>query len=339
MFHTLAEAIAKKNEHDIVIAEDISSSGQKRFIVASAEALKARYLPITQPHWYECLLENKPSRIFLDVESGSFVDIASLLESLKKAISHKFNVEPRLEVLDSCSPTKFSWHIICTNVFLKNVYHVGAFVRRFWLATEIDAIDTVVYTKNRMFRICGSSKFGSNRVLKNSNDWHTLLVQAPCKEWFACAEIDGLEPVSCSIHPSKMFYFDGDNWHRNSHGGGGVPIQTQCPLLEPVINFIDGICGNNVYKHKTTMTDGGFMMISTKSKDCAIAARQHRGNNIWFGIDCIKRKVYQKCHDSDCKGKCHEINVPEGMWSQWNDQWSANLSSPNNENTLYNMVD
>jgi hypothetical protein len=87
------------------------------------------------------------------------------------------------------------------------------------------------------------------------------------------------------------------------------------------------------------MTAQGYMMVSTKSRVCAIAERQHRGNNIWFGIDCVRQKVYQKCHDEDCKGKQHEIEVPESLWFKWNHQWSSYLSTQNNENTLYNIPD
>ena len=298
------------------------------------------YADIAQPHWYECLLENRPSRIFLDIESFVPVDLDSLLVSLRESIVHKFNVEPNIEVLDSCSATKFSWHIICTNVFLKNVYHVGAFVRRFWLATEIDAIDTAVYTKNRMFRICGSTKFGSTRILKSKKPWYDLLVQSSTDFNYECLEIDQSEPVSTSAHPSQLFFEHGGEWKRISTSTStDVPVQTHCPMLEPVLKYINDNCGGNVYRHKTSMTSGGFVMVSTKSKECAIAGRCHKGNNIWFGIDCIRRKIYQKCHDAECKGKRHEILVPNHLWHSWNDQWSAYLSTQNNENTLYNMVD
>lgn len=192
-----------------------------------------------------------------------------------------------------------------------------------------------------MFRVCGSSKFGSTRVLRGNRPWQELLVQsgppAPC---FECLEIDESEPVSCSSPPSQIFYLSGGQWHDNRGSNSNtVATRTYCPMLEPVLNYIDKQYGGNLCRHTTSMTSQGSLMVSAKSKQCAIAKRTHKGNNIWFYIDCVQCRVFQKCYDEECKGQKHELQVPPSVWSLWSDNWSMLLSTPKNENTLYNMAD
>ena len=61
----------------------------------------------------------------------------------------------------------------------KNVYHVGAFLRRLVLYMDdsplAGAVETAVYTRNRMFRLVGSSKMGSERVLRSEAPWWELI--------------------------------------------------------------------------------------------------------------------------------------------------------------------
>ena len=353
MYKRLIDACNVVTENNIVIAEDISSSGQKVFYVDTLDRLHAAYVQIKHPHWYECLLEDKPSRIFLDIESNTSVDLDNILNKLTIAIQQKFGETPTIEILDSCSDQKQSWHILCTNIWMKNVYHVGAFIRRLVLFIEEDAIDTSVYTKNRMFRIKGSSKHSSKRVLKHSKPWYTLLVQTQAHGLpnviYECKEIDGSEPVSNSKHPSQLFFYENGQWHgvrQKTHSATHSVLTNE--LLEPIVKKIDEICDGNLYRHKMSMTSTGNIFCSTKSRKCAIAGREHRGNNIWFEIDLTQQRVFQRCYDDECKGKRHEILGIDPLWISWNNCWSVSKRScewapesfsSKNENTLYNMVD
>jgi len=353
MYKRLIDARSVISPETIIIAEDISESGQKVFYVDSLSALNEKYRSIKDPHWYECLLEDKPSRIFLDIESDTIVNLDNILNNLTIAIQQKFGQTPNIEILDSCSDKKQSWHILCTNIWMKNVYHIGAFIRRLVLFIEDDAIDTSVYTRNRMFRVKGSSKYGSSRVLKHCKPWHMLLVQSDLDDKnscvYECKEIDGSEPVSNSKHPSQLFMYENGKWHglrQNSHLSTHSVLTNN--LLEPIIKRIDELCDGNLYRHKMSMASTGQIFCSTKSRKCAIAGRQHRGNNIWFEIDLVQQRVFQHCYDDECKGKRHEICGIDPLWIPWNKCWSISRRShewapesfsSKNENTLYNMVD
>lgn len=335
----LQDALNQINKSNIIIAEDISKTGQKCFRVDTIEHLHAEYSKIKSPHWYECLLEDRPSRIFLDIDSSSPIELENILEPLKTAIIHKFQCQPNIQVLNSCSDKKYSWHIIVTNVWLKNVYHVGAFVRRLVLATHEKSIDTAVYTKNRMFRISGSSKFGSNRVLRCPVPWYTVLVQGWPEKYFECLEIDGSEPTSCCQSPFDLFSKTEHGFVRSVHTTTHHTYKTVCPMLTPIVQQIDKLTDGAVYWHKMAMAKNGNYMISTKSKQCAIAGRCHKGNNIWFMIQPAERRVFQRCYDEECRSRAHEISIDSALWSAWHDEWNVLARTPKNENTLYNMVE
>jgi len=164
MFPTLQKAIEQKS--DYVFAEDVHQAGKKQLYTGTIAELQKIVNKTSQPHFYECLMEHRPSRLFIDVDSTRKLDINELVEMLRAGIAAKFaGIQPDIQLLDSTGPNKYSWHIIVTNVILKNVYHVGAFVRRLVLymadSPLAAAIDTAVYTRNRMFRLAGSSKMGS----------------------------------------------------------------------------------------------------------------------------------------------------------------------------------
>lgn len=338
MYSTLHEALHAVSTSSVVIAEDVSKVGQKRFLVGSVAELRAKYEVLQQRHWYECLVENKASRIFLDVESISPVDIEQIVHFFIRAVQLQFKIEaPVFEIIDSCSDNKFSWHVICTNISLKNVYHVGAFVRKTVLAMQgqqgVEAIDTAVYTKNRMFRITGSTKCGSERVLQHALPWYELLVQSPLPTTvLECLEIDSSEPRSTSAPPSSLFQYDTDvdKWvrldRRQQESSKNVG---SCMLLSPILNWLDKHKNAHISRHKLQMTSYGHYTLPCDSTDCGIAQRLHKSNNIWFTIDLSNQVVKQRCYDVDCARQAPlQISVPSELWEMWNTECTKIVALP-----------
>ena len=343
-FRTLAEALRNLNPGEIIIAQDVSPSGQKCFLKGARENLESIYTDMKDRHWYECLVEHRPSRIFLDVESLTHVEIENIVDICRKAIRLKFSIEADIKVLDSCSDKKYSWHVLCANLYLKNIYHVGAFVRRLVLSMvghpARHAIDTAVYTKNRMFRVAGSSKFGSTRILTHPTDtWSELLVQAENATYEECNEIDGSAPSSTSLHPDKMFQHKGGVWTRCGYQKrlATASTDTNCPMLVPILDWLDKHVHAQTCRHNTSLTETGHYRISTRSKRCAIANREHKGNNIWFDVNVNRGTVHQRCYDDECRSHAVPVAVPAEHWSRWNGTWSEVIHAPMNENTLFNM--
>ena len=352
-YYTLQSALKSITDKRIIIAQDITPNGQKVFFCEQLDTLMEEYAKLDSKHWYECLVQNRPSRIFLDVESESSIHISEIVQFLQFSVKEMFQIDPHIEILDSCSAEKYSWHLIVTNVVLMNVYHVGAFVRRIVLAMrhmldtnrasfdveDVAAIDTAVYTKNRMFRVAGSSKFGSKRILRNSNPWHALIVQpTQCDKVYKCNEIDNSEPLSTSLAPEKLFVLVGPyTWSRISMANRQQQTPTTCRLVSPILDWLDRNLEAQCQRHSMTCSSNGIYRISTRSKKCCIAKRTHRGNNIWFEIHLNSMQVFQRCYDEDCRRKSVEVDVPHAQWSRWQNAWSQLIHAPMNENTLFNM--
>ncbi len=344
MHATLQRALEHAGEY--VFAEDVSGDGRKHFFSGSLAQFSALYEQKVLRHWYECLQEDRPSRVFLDVDATQPICIDDIVQHLRAAlvafVEGKADVTPCIEVIDSSGQNKFSWHIVVTNVVLKNVYHVGAFVRRLliWFrdVPVMQYIDTAVYTRNRMFRLPESSKFGSPRVLRSPKHWAQLLVQVPCAAPLDCLEVDESVPVSTSSPPLALFRENEDgSWSRIGRTVA-YSRSTACPrLLDPVLDWLDTHEHGETQRHKIRLRSTGLFSIASRSRRCHIAGRTHKGNHIWYQVDLTNRQIVQRCMDSACSRHKHVIPCPEHIWSRWTSGWRTVEPTPNNQNTLFNM--
>ena len=341
MFFTLHKAIENCSEKQCIMAEDISASGQKQFYVGTLEQLRQHYDTKKDHHWYECLLERRPSRLFLDIESTQPVSIEEIVQFFRRAVQTKYNKTCNFEIIDSCSTEKISYHVIATDIVFKNVYHVGAFVRRAVLAMGEDkmslAVDTAVYTKNRMFRLVGSRKFDSKRVLIHKKPWWELLVQvSETENILECLEINQTEPKSTSMHPKNLFRrLDDGSWAVSVQTGSSVVLE--CVMLNPILDWLDSKENAMVIRHKLKMVSSGFYIVPAKSRRCQISGRTHKGNAIWYMIDVTRHLIIQRCLDSDCGHQQYVVQHPSNIWDRWTSSWMGTEPTPNNQNALYNM--
>ena len=347
------------NEH--IIAQDVTTQQGgvcKRYIKGTVERLKQLWKTKpawVSPHWYEICLE-RPSRLFMDVESTASAErVRKGLDAILKYVRYKLGVE--CDVISSCSAEKQSYHILAP-VFFKNVYHVGAWVRMCWqymhvrlaLKEESHAgisldevravmepeciIDTLVYNRNRAFRLCGSSKLGSDRVLTHpSKHWFDLMVQPalpPGVVPLEQLEYDGAEPVSTSLSAGRMFRFTGTDWVRtgmHSSRSGAHDCKTQNPfppLLEPVIEYLEEHW--DLERSSAVFNaEYGTWRVGTRCRHCLIADREHRGNHVWL-ILSPNGLIVQRCHDGECGRQFANIDVPEECWAPWKESWVTPIS-------------
>lgn len=347
MYSTLQQAIDRKAQY--VVAEDVSSDGKKHFYAGTLDELRTIYDSKSTHHWYECLQEHRSSRLFLDVDAKTQISIQNIVDKLTTALTHmlssrRIDIQPNVEILDSSGSNKYSWHILVTNVIFKNVYHVGAFVRKLLLyyddCPEISSVDSAVYTRNRMFRLAGSSKYNSQRILRatSGKPWWELLVQMPTSTAIDCMEIDGSVPVSTSASPKVLFREREDGtWARvgkqydNSYSNGCTP------LISPVLDWLDRHEHAEIQRHKIKLIANGTYCVSSKSRRCHIAGRTHKGNHIWYQLDLSHRQIAQRCLDAECGKRRHYISCPEHIWDKWTAGWMSVEPAPNNQNTLYNV--
>ena len=182
-----------------VFSYEVSKSGQRKFVTCSASAFWEFYkrLPLEKKNHYEVLVEGSPVKLFFDLEfwkqNNSEKDGLEMIEYLVTAVSKTLNEKHSIKSrpddvlsLDSSSSEKFSCHLIFQQCVFPNIGKCKDFVTELLNSLNLKEvedhllkvqdregntklfIDLSVYSKNRNFRLLGSSKFGEIRPLSVS---------------------------------------------------------------------------------------------------------------------------------------------------------------------------
>ena len=162
-------ALAYHDTHadHIVIAEDISRHGHKRYGVFPREDVDQFQGP-----YNELIRTNSACRLYFDLDGGpEHLETADeivkelLLEVCNKLIAvYKLHVEiTDVIILCSSNATKFSKHVIFPTVHFKNNWE---HMKNFVALIEHPLVDGSVYSRRRCFRMAGCHKFGDARIFR-----------------------------------------------------------------------------------------------------------------------------------------------------------------------------
>eukprot|EP00879_Flechtneria_rotunda_P021736 GHRR01022920.1.p1 GENE.GHRR01022920.1~~GHRR01022920.1.p1 ORF type:complete len:353 (+),score=120.69 GHRR01022920.1:228-1286(+) len=207
-FKTQQEAYSYLDRHPCAallrtFAQELSTKGQREFIVTSAELFWQRYkeLPATSRHHYEIIRQGAPCNLYFDLEfcpkTNPGIECPALVQLLlcevARQLHHLFDIpwhDSFAVELDSSTPQKISRHVIVAvpGVAFADACHAGQFARLVLLrllqrghyssmagqmlvrtkdGTGLTTfVDMGVYTRNRAFRLYLSSKYGKHAVLK-----------------------------------------------------------------------------------------------------------------------------------------------------------------------------
>lgn len=201
-------------------------------------------------------------------------------------------------------------------------------------------IDTGVYTRNRMFRVLGSSKYRSPAILNlwPKGDAPSELDRQSFLDSLVCpfASLQSFESQS-SVHPIRLLRCHESEDNRRllrfaSSTGSRLSSNMQAiecrhsvfPVLDQFVRsqaIQGGIQGEirsiqvlidmtNVTEcdpSETTIaslpTERPWMLIyhMTRNRWCGNVRRAHRSNNVMFIVDLVQQVIYQKCHDPQCQ--------------------------------------
>ena len=185
---------SERRQRPVAVALEERRTGKRRYMALRWSEFCELYLrlPATQRHFYELIRESAPVRLYFDLEyalsdANSRVDGEALVRTVLSAAAamlfrlYGLLLEGRHVLqLDSSSSAKFSRHLVVHlpggRLFRDN-RHCGSFCRR--LVAEFrqrllvtlpsgelgTVVDTSVYSRNRLFRLYLSSKFGKTAVL------------------------------------------------------------------------------------------------------------------------------------------------------------------------------
>lgn len=331
---------------------EVDGKGCRRYVTASYEAFWRFYSQQirrdAQVHYYEVIRESAPCKLYFDLEYNQGVNgnvqgdvlvdelIAACGEKSGISLTRRDAVE-----LDSTSPKKFSRHLIFEDIAFHDNIQAGEFVRcvveelagrdralvmvRKEDGSETPFVDLGVYTKNRCFRLVGSSKFGKRRRLMPYGQSEGRVSMS--KEYFMKSLAGNVgkgvtlrgEPCVLRSMTSRGMPGDGDRKRfaglRRSGGGSGHRY-----LDEYVHSIIEKEGGGINSVIETEGSDSFVFAIKGGYKFCANVGRHHKSNNVMLIADLKSRCMYQKCFDPDCRGfRSQAWPIPQWAFSMCQD--------------------
>lgn len=152
----------------IVWSVEVRGGGSRRYNTAGVKTFydwyKAGIDMGRSMHWYEDIAEDGPCKLFFDLDGPPGYDLERATQIIHDLFAPAFHREHlAMVIIDASTPKKASRHIICQNAILKDIHHAKRLVHSLIPRLPEDVrsvLDEAIYTKNRPFRLLGSTKFG-----------------------------------------------------------------------------------------------------------------------------------------------------------------------------------
>mmetsp|Transcript_5284 Transcript_5284/g.7825 ORF Transcript_5284/g.7825 Transcript_5284/m.7825 type:complete len:486 (-) Transcript_5284:220-1677(-) len=372
----LARKQAKEDSTDIdtpkikprLWAIELDNKGRRKYVVAHWERFHWEYMQMKERYCYEVIREGMPVRPYFDCEFAITENknaqlngeamvqrwLSLFIDQLCKHFGFNNNDIHTLE-LDATTTTKFSRHLILTlpkNVLFKDNIALGAFVRHILSNNQqaflVEAkhnttacfVDISVYSRNRLFRLCGSAKRGKVNAFY------------PIRGLFPAA----LLPIESLIIPLNSNLIDHNNdetfllhWENNQIQSKAINLSThnssttQClsatsiqnqhiiatgPPPSPFAPHLDSFVmaarpGSRIRSwqrlagRKLRPTREGKLIfhLAGNNRYCENIRRSHKSNNVYMIVDLAENFMVQGCHDAEsCHGfRGFPIPLPENI--------------------------
>lgn len=267
--------------------------------------------------YYELLREDKPQRIFSDIDGEKltikivelYKQWCALLTEVFKAVEGlpKFN-QQNVRIINSSDKNKLSLHWNMTDLYFRNcteqkelwgyVEHVieqkypdlcYSYTREDGKIELRTVVDLAVYTKNRAMRTIYSHKAGSKRVLK------------PCKI--------GLDRVKYLKHVNPLDYliYAPD---QKEFLNLKIPLYTKIKAKYETKESIEALILKLVPNVEIVEFSGRMFKLKTVGKRvCLINGEENSSDNCY--VVWKRDGLYFGCHDSGCEGQLKHIHVCE----------------------------
>ncbi|GJQ12621.1 hypothetical protein GpartN1_g4412.t1 [Galdieria partita] len=326
-----------------LFSEDLDSSGTRHYLLASYNDFWEIYRKRTNKHFYEVIRENVSCKLYFDLEyvqaCNTHIQESLLLESIAKLVKEglkqilkrkDYALLPYLRclVLDSSSKEKFSKHIVFPKIVFPNNRIAGKFISTLLQCSDITsqllvlkpsrdemqtvlAIDLSVYSRNRCFRILGSSKFGENRPLTLGQQ----MTQRLLNETLVCcfhpddvilideAQIGYIQPLNDSFELSSILK---TSLLHTKHNDPFVASHSKSSPFPQVDKFIESVIGDGQVKgsiRNVVFFSSSLKLVYNiqKYRYCHRIGRHHKSNHIVIIVELNTMCYYQKCLDPECR--------------------------------------
>lgn len=164
-------------------------------------------------------------------------------------------------------------------------------------------VDEGVYTKNRHFRLYGSTKFGRNAplVLSPQNQFTVpVAIESLRHEYIFLASLVTYSTMIGTVIPVTEVREKTTRLVKPIPELTSKRVQSIYPALDRFILRIISPCNIDVVLHYEG--DTILVFVTKEAGYCSNVGRQHQKNRVMYIVH-IKRGIYfQKCHDPDCRG-------------------------------------
>ena len=265
-----------------VWAQCVAPNSAKHFFAKTEDAMWEHMQPL--PRYYSEVVQDAPCHLFFDLDDGDVHATWARMEPLVNRVLDAFGITYHHVVLDASQGDKKSLHVITRgNKFvLSSPIQGKQFVQHLESIFDVDLeLDTSIYTRNRCFRMLGSTKFGSTRVLRgawNKEFWLQTLVQ----------------PTSdLQVVPWMPKHVP-----RSLHEGTDMP--------DCVRDVLDHVGAVKRLRMPMSWTWTGQL----SKRVCKIANRVHHSNNNYYVFHLDRGSICAKCHA--CEGRW-KLPVPDEL--------------------------
>jgi len=274
---------------------------------------------------YELLQMDKPTKIYLDFDHSDVNDVGDFKKGTEKLIKHIYSIlhdkvghDVPFYILDASTDTKLSQHVIF-ECFLTDIYAVKNFVQYAVDDCPCDYWDGAVYTRNRLFRLLHSRKFGKSiestlRVNGQSVDspydpmmvFKTMIQAKLPSHYFG-----PFTPIKDSLASTVSFF------KMSTKGSGGACKSsyngTMCRDLPHGFNSFIELMGGILLSSKE---NDSFITCIVGGKSCPWKQVPHKNNNQYFTICKSNCVGYFECADPECDNTPYDRTSLTYLWAK-----------------------
>lgn len=303
-----------------VFARDIGPSAKKAYMACGYEHFCFQYYTKDNDrtrHTYELLQDHKPTKIYCDFDHPNVEDaedfkqssenfIKAVLKTLPERCKMLEGMDIPFYILEASTSSKLSRHVIF-ECYLENIPTVKSFIDFVLSSCPCPYLDTKVYTRNRLFRVLYSYKYGKGQesALKVSDDptynpYHVFktMIQARITPHYH-GPFSTIENEVC-----KNVYRV--NLATNSSGANGYTGHYAVNIPPGLDDFI------SEFGEKDANNNIGGVLLTCKENDkfitcivgglvCPWIGRKHKSNNTYFTICKRTMRGWFNCSDKDCE--------------------------------------
>jgi hypothetical protein len=293
-----------------VFARDVSKDAKKAYMSCGYEHFCFNYYRKDNDqtrHTYELLQCDKPTKIYIDFDHDDVGDKVDFMKSTNEYIKAVLVSVATLSsdtsdipiyIMESSTNAKLSRHVIF-ECFLENVKCVETFVHHVLETSPCKYLDKKVYTKNRLFRILYSYKFGKAResALTIGDDVYNpysvfkTFIQAMIPAHYA----GPFDVIKDELARHVTFLSLPSNSSSSKNGYiGSCSVDVPGGLGDFITKFSEDGALLSCKENET------FIACIVGGKMCPWSQTVHRHNNAYFTICKSTMRGWFQCADQDC---------------------------------------